>query len=219
MGRPETDWARRVAMGVLGNGLGDADHHEDSLSVQEAALSLLRRLGASEEGMLIAQGNLAITYGQLGRYEQALQIERDVYFGRLKFSGEEHGKTLRAAMNYANFLVHLERDQEAKAVLRRTTPVARRVLGENNELTLKMRQIYAIALGMDDNATLDDLREAVNTLEDTDRIARRVLGGAHPTVVTIGEALNFSREKLAAREGDDVSSVCEAVAAMTTRGV
>ena len=32
-----------------------------------------------------------------------------------------------------------------------------------------------------DGATLDDLREAVTTLEDTERIARRVLGGAHPT--------------------------------------
>ena len=32
----------------------------------------------------------------------------------------------------------------------------------------------------DDGATLDDLREAVTTLEDTERTARRVLGGAHP---------------------------------------
>ena len=33
---------------------------------------------------------------------------------------------------------------------------------------------------MDDAATLDDLREAVTTLEETERIARRVFGGAHP---------------------------------------
>ena len=33
---------------------------------------------------------------------------------------------------------------------------------------------------MDTGATLDDLREAVTTLEDTARTARRVLGGAHP---------------------------------------
>jgi len=41
--------------------------------------------------------------------------------------------------------------------LRKTIPVARRALGENNELTLKMRWIYAIALYKD---TLDDLCEA-----------------------------------------------------------
>ena len=33
----------------------------------------------------------------------------------------------------------------------------------------------------DPGATLDDLRDAVTTLEDTARIARRVFGGAHPT--------------------------------------
>ena len=33
---------------------------------------------------------------------------------------------------------------------------------------------------MDDSTTLDDLREAVTTLEETARIARRVFGGEHP---------------------------------------
>ena len=32
----------------------------------------------------------------------------------------------------------------------------------------------------DPDATLSDLREAVTTLEDAERIARRVFGGAHP---------------------------------------
>ena len=36
------------AMNQLGNGLSDARHHEDALSVREAELSMLRRLGASE---------------------------------------------------------------------------------------------------------------------------------------------------------------------------
>ena len=37
---------------------------------------------------------------------------------------------------------------------------------------------YAQALYKDPGATLDDLREAVAELEDTERTARRVLGGA-----------------------------------------
>jgi len=53
----------------------------------------------------------------------------------------------------------------------------------------------------DDGATLDDLREAVNTLEDTERTARRVLGGAHPLVQNhIGISLGESRAALRARE-------------------
>ena len=42
-------------------------------------------------------------------------------------------------MNYASTLKKLERFEEAKSVLRKTTRVARRVLGENHEFTLKMR--------------------------------------------------------------------------------
>ena len=79
-------------------------------------------------------------------------------------------------------------------------PVARRVHGDSHELTLKMRWTYAKALYKDNRATLDDLREAVSTLEDAERIGRRVLGGENPTAVTMGEALKISRAKLAARE-------------------
>ena len=78
--------------------------------------------------------------------------------------------------------------------------VARRVLGENNELTLCMRRTYAQALYHDPGATLDHLREAVTTLEETERTARRVLGGAHPTTVGIGGALQDARAALRARE-------------------
>jgi len=97
-------------------------------------------------------------------------------------------------------LKNLDRFEEAKSVLRRMTPVARRVLGEGHELTLKMRWIYADALWLDTGATLDDAREAVMTLEETERIARRVFGGAHPTTVGLEQNLEYSRAALRARE-------------------
>ena len=68
-----------------------------------------------------------------------------------------------------------------------------------------------MALYEDDAATLDDLNEAVTTLEDTKRIARRVLGGEHPTTEGIEKSIQNVRAGLAARDGDDASSVCEAV--------
>ena len=73
--------------------------------------------------------------------------------------------------------------------MRKTMPVARRVLGENHVTTLKMRKIYAQSLYKDPAATLDDLREAVTTLEDAERIVRRVFGGAHPLTKGIEEDL------------------------------
>ena len=84
--------------------------------------------------------------------------------------------------------------------MRKTMPVARRVLGENHVTTLKMRKIYAQSLYKDPAATLDDVREAVTTLEDTERIARRVFGGAHPNVAKIELSLRNARASLRARE-------------------
>ena len=53
---------------------------------------------------------------------------------------------------------------------------------------------------MDPAATLDDLRKAVTTLEDTERTARRVMGGAHPLTVDIEDELRDARAALRARE-------------------
>ena len=214
VGRPETDVVRRLAMSVLGNGLSDARHHEDALSVFDAELSMQRRLGTSEEHILVAQSNLARTYQLLGQPEEALHVKRDVYFGYLKLKGEEHYETLREANNLAATLGSLERFVEAKSLFRKIMPVARRVLGDGHELTLKISFGYAQTLYKLDD-TLDDLHEAVTTLEDTGRIARRVFGGAHPTTDGIEHALRYVRDAVHAREGDDVSSVCAAVAKMT----
>ena len=52
-------------------------------------------------------------------------------------------------------LIGLRRFEEAKSVLRKMMPVARRVLGESHELTLKMSWNYARALYKDEAATLD----------------------------------------------------------------
>ena len=78
-------------------------------------------------------------------------------------------------------------------------PVARRVLGEDDAATLTMRWSYAQTLYEDDSATLAELREAVTTLEDTERTARRVLGGAHPLTTSIENELQEARDALYAR--------------------
>jgi hypothetical protein len=215
VGRPEMDISRRCAMRLLGNGLFAANQHEAALSVMEADLPMLRRLGVSEGAILTVQGNLASTYAKLGRKEEALLLKRDVYSGFLQLFGEEHKDTLIEACNYGLSLINLDRFEEAKSLWRKSTPVARRLLGDNNEITLRMRWIYARALYGDPGATLDDLREAVTTLAEIERTARRVLGVSHPITTGIERHSRQARDALAAREGDDVSSACEALAAMT----
>ena len=102
--------------------------------------------------------------------------------------------------SYANTLLELKRFEEAKAVTRKTIPVARRVLGEGDTITLRTRWNYARALYEDPAATLDDLHEAVTTLEEVERTARRVLGGAHPLTPAFEDSLQKARAALRARE-------------------
>ena len=196
VGRPETDRLRRTAMSLLAGGLYAVGHYEDTLSMQETELSMLRRTGAPEGHLLAAHANLATTYASLGQYERAMQIERDLYSGRLKLHGEEDPRTLTAGLNYAASFVNLGRLGETKSLLRKVIPVARRVLGESHDNVLRMKWNYAIALYKDAGATLGDLREAVRTLEDADPIARRVLGSSNPVAIAIEFFLRQARAAL-----------------------
>ena len=121
-----------------------------------------------------------------------------VYSGHLKLFGEDRN-TITAAMNYAISLFGLGRFDEAKSLLREIVPVARRIRGENDVDTLKMRSMHAAALYQVAD-TLDDIREAVNTLEETVPTTRRLLGGAHPLVRVMEEDLRKARAALRARE-------------------
>ena len=123
-------------------------------------------------------------------------MRRDVYSEILRLYGEEHAETLIDTYNYADNLLRLLRFKEAKSLLRKTMPLAPRVLGESNEVTLRMRSIYATAHCQDPDATLDDLREAVETFEEIERIARRVLGGAHPLTLRAESNLRNARAAL-----------------------
>ncbi len=105
----------------------------------------------------------------------------------------------KSNVNYATTLNDLQRFEEAKNLLRKTIPVARRVLGENDDLTFATILNYAQSLYKDASATLDDLREAVTTIEKTGRTARRVLGSAHPTTAGIEKSLREARAALHAR--------------------
>ena len=101
-----------------------------------------------------------------------------------------------SANNYASSLIDIWHQEEARALMRKTIPAARRILGESNQITLHLRCNYALALYEDPAATLDDLREAVTTLEEIETTARRVLGGAKPLTVAIERELQQSREVL-----------------------
>ena len=120
-------------------------------------------------------------------------MRRDVYSGRLKLNGEEHLETLRAAYNYALSLARLERFEEAKRLLRKVVPVARRVLGTEHELTLSLREDLSRAT-LDGESSAEEKREALRVLDEVAGVMRRVLGPAHPDTL-------FAQGELERRQG------------------
>ena len=63
-----------------------------------------------------------------------------------------------------------------------------------------MRWTYAQTLYDHDGATIDDLREALKTLEEIEPAARRVLGSAHPLTKAFERHLQNAQDALRARE-------------------
>ena len=93
----------------------------------------------AEKKRLAASAEDALWLKRANHIEDALRLERDVYFGFLKLLGEEHRDTFSAANNYADSLFRLQRFEEAKTLLRKAVPMVRRLLGNDNYLTLVMR--------------------------------------------------------------------------------
>ena len=150
IGRPENGQDSVLAMNQLGNGLYLASHHQDALIVQEAELAMLRRLGASHATFSACRAILRTRHQMVGRLEESLSNpRRDIYSDWLRLFGEGNiGPTLRSGHQLQRVAVKMlySASKEAKSVLRKMMPVARRVLGEGHETTLKMRAITRGAL-------------------------------------------------------------------------
>ena len=86
------------------------------------------------------------------------------------------------------------------AVARSNTTPTKNTRRPSQSRRWRARRCYARVLYHDTGATLDDLREAVTTLEEIEPIARRVFGGAYPITVEIEGGLRESRAVLRFRE-------------------
>ena len=120
----------------------------------------------------------------------------------MKLYGENHQETIWSAGYLANSLYRTRRFDEGKALLRKVIPVARRVLGKGNIDVVRLRWSYGCFLYRAPDATLDDIREAVATLEETYGTVRRVFGAEHSYTREMDpKDIRFARAELRAREG------------------
>ena len=161
----------------------------------EAELSMLRRIGASEGRILVAQTNLANTYAKIGRNDEALSTYREVYAGFKSLFGSCDQRTLAAANNLVFQLIKRYKYTEAVSILREPLSEARRAFGDDHEMTLALGSLLADSLA--NAGTVDDLREAIAIREDILKRSRRLLGVAHPATQKRQRALDDARDYLA----------------------
>ena len=86
----------------------------------------------------------------------------------------------------------MQRFEEAKRVLRKVIPVAQRVLGTQNELTLSLREDLSRAT-LDGESSAEEKREALRVLDEVAGVMRRVLGPTHPSTLHAQRQLEHYR--------------------------
>ena len=93
--------------------------------------------------------------------------------------------------------------REAKKILLELLPRAQRALGAEDRVTLGIRREYARALYVDEKASLDELRESEEILDDLCRTSRRVLGPIHEqTHLALQELVRARKRRAEVRAGE-----------------
>ena len=163
----------------LAHGLFEAKRHDEALSVWEVDVATEERLGTSELNTLLTRGNLVLGYYNVGRIDDALRLQREVYAGyqSIDVSSELRRECLDSAVSNLIELLGATREfEEAKSLAREKIPAIIDRHGPDHTLTLEVRTWYARALFLEG----EDLSEAESVLEDVWRRSKRVLGDSYP---------------------------------------
>ena len=196
LGRPEPDHLRYSAMTILGVGQNAVNRHEEQLEIIEAQVAAEELMDQEEEDILVTQSNLALCYEGLGRREEAIRLHHQVYADSVSL-GLASSTTLEYALSLCATVVYAGRYTEAKSLLCKLLPEARRDLGVEDDTYIRLRATYGQALLECDEASRDDVVEALAIFEDLASTIRRIYGTAHPFMPRIQADIEEARKKLA----------------------
>ncbi len=195
MGRPEEDGIRCMAQTILSNSLQKEGTYQEALPMIEALLATVRRAWPDNTDEIIqTSANLANVYTECDKAEEAATIYKDLYEQMCTL----HGPDVQAAavgVNYAQTLIKVERFADARAVGREIAQWAHR--NPDSPHSFHVLKALMDSLYKDPNASVEDLREAVEVFENVPATSSRVLGTAHPDTKTYEKALAKAKKALA----------------------
>ncbi|KJE24368.1 NB-ARC domain-containing protein [Frankia torreyi] len=140
---------------------------------------------------LAVQTTLARTYTDLGRYQEAFDLDQDVHRRLLARLGNDHPATLAAASDMAAGLNRLGRVEEARRLDEETFTTRRAILGEDHPDTLTSANNLAADLWW-----LGHHEEARALDQKTLDQRREALGADHPDTLTSASNLAADLRRL-----------------------
>ncbi|KAJ7027446.1 hypothetical protein C8F04DRAFT_1294306 [Mycena alexandri] len=208
-GHPDT----LMAMGNLARAhfkLGDfekAMQFEDIEKAKQLEVMVLARrtkvLGEDHPSTLIAMGDLARMYSELGDFPKAKELEVTVLEKRSKLLGQDHPGNLMAMLNLAT--THFKLGDFAKAKELEVTVLEKwtTLLGQDHPDTLTAMGNLART-----HFELQDLAKAKELEVTMLKKRRQILGNQHPDTIRAMQNLTFTRQKLnTLREAEELEQV------------
>jgi eukaryotic-like serine/threonine-protein kinase len=143
------------------------------------ALDLCKaKLGPDHPDTLRNMNNLASSYADLGRLQEALALREETLKLQRAKLGPDHPDTLRSMNNLGNSYAALGRHQEALALRETTLELRRAKLGPDHPDTL------ASMMGLGNSyADLGRRQEELALREETHRLRKSKLGPDHPDTI------------------------------------
>ena len=159
VGRPETDVVRCLALSALGNSLRPS-RPEEALPMLEANVALCRRYWPRNEETIVGiHGDIASCLGNLGRRDEALNLQREVHARRMDINGVSHERTILSGIFLVCRMMNLKLYDEATSLVRdQLLPAARQSLGADDDLMLKLNYQRVKALANNPKHTRDSPR-------------------------------------------------------------
>ena len=99
-----------------------------------------RVLGEEHPSTLTSIGNLASTYWNQGRWEEAEELGVQVMEMSKRVLGEEHPDTLTSMANLAHTWTFQSRNEEAILMMEKCFELRRHILGSNHPETVSSRE-------------------------------------------------------------------------------
>ncbi len=174
-GEPPAEYKDRA--NELARAVGGSDEKDENIAaVSEAASAAsikdLTKLGADHPDTLTSMANLALTYSNQGRWDEAERLEVEVMEMRKTKLGADHPDTLTSM---ANVLSRQGKYAEAEQMHRQTLQLWEKVLGQEHPNTLG--SMNALALTYYGQARYE---ESEKLLGQALQGYQKVLGAKHP---------------------------------------